>query len=522
MRFEICSPDIGPIIGHTTSHDVRIWVQSDARPAAQLAGVAALYGADGRYRKGTACYFKLERSEERAGIVVFSRLDADTAYRARLAVVVQQGATADDGQDEKLWATLPAAESFVERLESLPADTCVASFRTFPATANNGVSFILGSCRYPGLLWPARKADRIFASIQSQCQADPALKFVLMNGDQIYAERLASWMPLFKADTPAEYRDRYVTAFTTPGMRSLLRTVPAYMILDDHEIEDNWNSGRHAAKRELYDMAMAAYRRYQWLHSPRNFTEQGAVAPGAGNEYFYSYECADYPFFVMDSRSKRVQDDDRCSLAGNHLLGDPSPESPYHSRQLALLCDWLKHQQQRCGNRPKFVVSPSTFAPNAMATAGSDARAQHNKCKDDAWAAFPATRRHLLRTILDENIQNVIFLCGDAHGSCVAEISFQHKTRGKLPLVMHSITASAFYWPWPFANGNPDSCVHDSAVQQDGFEINAEVTMHYRAYGFEQANNFTRVDIGKQEISVQHYGRDGRALAKPARLKLVE
>jgi hypothetical protein len=59
-------------------------------------------------------------------------------------------------------------------------------------------------------------------------------------GDQIYADELNRMLPIGRADTETEFQERYSTAFSSPNMRRLLRSVPNYMILDDHEIEDNW------------------------------------------------------------------------------------------------------------------------------------------------------------------------------------------------------------------------------------------------------------------------------------------
>ena len=98
-----------------------------------------------------------------------------------------------------------------------------------------------------------------------------------MVGDQIYADKMNRAIPLGRADSPSEFHERYVTAFGSPNMRHLLRTVPTYMILDDHEIEDNWVQGRikDHDKRNLFQTAISAYLSYQWIHSPRNFDKNG-------------------------------------------------------------------------------------------------------------------------------------------------------------------------------------------------------------------------------------------------------
>ena len=51
------------------------------------------------------------------------------------------------------------------------------------------MSFILGSCRYPGFFWKVKAADRIFGPLLDETRTkannvEPS--FVLMVGDQIY------------------------------------------------------------------------------------------------------------------------------------------------------------------------------------------------------------------------------------------------------------------------------------------------------------------------------------------------
>ena len=91
-----------------------------------------------------------------------------------------------------------------------------------------------------------------------------------------------------------------------------------------------------------------------------------------------------------------------------------------------------------------------------------------------------------------------------------------------LPLTAYAITSSAFYWPFPFADGEPSDYVHDSKAKKspDGFEVNKNVTMHYEAKAFEQEDNFTDVAVtynpatSRVKIVTQVFGKRGRALQK--------
>src|SRR5262249_21769617 len=156
------------------------------------------------------------------------------------------------------------------------------------------------------------------------------VRFTMMVGDQIYADKFNRMVPIGRADTYEEFQERYTTAFSSPNMRRLMRRLACYMILDDHEIEDNWTQDRiqKPAGRELFNRAIGAYMSYQWSHGPRTW----------GRLFYYRFECAGYPFFVLDARTQRFVD--AVGVEDNHMLGRPSlhPETP---SQLDRLMRWL-------------------------------------------------------------------------------------------------------------------------------------------------------------------------------------
>ena len=130
----------------------------------------------------------------------------------------------------------------------------------------------------------------------------------------------------------------------------------------------------------------------------------------------------------------------------------------------------------------------------------------------DSWPAFPNTRRAILDRIVQNGIQNVVFLSGDIHCSNLAEMYFSGTPAAK-KIKAFSITSSAFYWPFPFADGEPSDYVHDSKAkgQEDSFPVSGPVTMDYKAQNFTQEDNYCRVNIDrdKAEIEVQVFNSDG-------------
>ena len=79
-----------------------------------------------------------------------------------------------------------------------------------------------------------------------------------------------------------------------------------------------------------------------------------------------------------------------------------------------------------------------------------------------------------------------------------------------------SITSSAFYWPFPFADGDPSGYVHDSQAkgQEDTFNVGAGVKLDYNAWNFTQEDNFCRIDVDREnhQLVVVPYGRDGKQI----------
>lgn len=547
-------PGLGPIVGDTTDTTCRVWIRAGdpgddgaiLNAARRTIGVVGVVEDDGSI--GDAWYFRLGREYDRTGAFKLGddvdlglwkgdirrekidegkasaraarskKLKPDTQYKVRLGTLTVDDPWPDEISvpDYRLRDRLPEIDVIKEELLSLPGEQCEATFRTFPSGKAGKLTFLLGSCRYPGLLWKIKEADQIFGPMQKHFEdknpwGDPA-KFTLMVGDQIYADTLNRAIPILRADHYEEFQERYLTAFGAPNLRKLLRSSTNYMILDDHEIEDNWTQDRirQPTKHYLYNIAISAYMNYQWSHGPRTYNEM----------LYYQFACAGYPFFVVDTRTQRFKDDLE-GLYDNHMLGRPQID-PRHPGQLWHLCNWLSEQQNKNGNVPKFVVSSSVFVPNAMDERIHPAPppetplpegVEHGSAQallfhanrvrrevSDSWPAYPNTRLAILQHIVHEKIQNVVFLSGDIHCSNVAEIYFDGSDGNGLKAF--SITSSAFYWPLWVGDGDPNSYVHDSKRkgQEDPFPVTGtNATMHYRSFGFTPKDNFSRIELRKSD-----------------------
>ena len=521
-------PGLGPIVGHTADDCCHLWIRAcdpgdhnvELSPSRRTLGIITVIAENKKPVKDYPIYyFRLHREYDRTGTFLLGKdcgidpgaevkeLVPETKYSVRIGTLTIDDPSPEDESisDEVLLARLPDAETWRSTLlddDQLGGRDSTASFTTFPDSKkiSNQLGFILGSCRFPGYFWRAKHADRIFGPISDQLKVRNAPKFVLMVGDQIYADKLGKAVPVGRADTFEEFQERYHSAFSSKNMRNLLRSVPNYMILDDHEIEDNWTQDRFCdgSKRQLFVLAMNAYMSYQWCHGPRTY----------GTHLYYTFDCGGYPYFVLDTRTQRYLNKEQSTLDDNHMLGRPAlGDEP---TQLGRLLNWLISQQKSRGNIPKFIVTSSVFAPNPVDARESASKRSKENC--DSWPGYPSTRQSLLSCIVDNEIQNVVFLSGDIHCSNVAKISYNGTAKANA-LKSFSITSSAFYWPFPFADGDPSNYVHDSTKenQRDTFILSNGTRVDYTAENFTQDDNFCRIDINrdKQQIRVRAFDRKG-------------
>jgi alkaline phosphatase D len=132
------------------------------------------------------------------------------------------------------------------------------------------------------------------------------------------------------------------------------------MILDDHEIEDNWPANKNTSDDHLYANATKAYELYQASHSPAHELSASGKINRKLDKYWYQFTEGDIEWFVTDSRTRR-----NLSAADRRILD---------AEQEHALCKWLIHSPARV----KFVVTSVMFYPDCK------------RSDDDAWQAFPS------------------------------------------------------------------------------------------------------------------------------------
>ena len=325
----------GPIVGAVTNSSVRLWARID-RPAS----LAFEYKPAGAPWPGTvSSSVAVTTAGDLGGSVLISGLSSNTAYAYRALVNGQI-----QSQPEGSFKTLPAPGS------------------TTPITFALGADLHFSHDPYPIL-------DLLAAR-------DPA--FTLLVGDQIYADE-----PDLIAATAWEYGRKYRENWAEPHFKTFARDTPSFMIWDDHEIGDNWDSG----KSGRYAPARAAYDVYQGSHNP---------APRVAGELYYSFTAGQAGFYVMDTRSYRSHESDP----------DGPSKTMLGATQKLDLENWLSGSAERF----KFLVSSVMWN-------------DHGTTGNDSWVGYQTERLEIFNYIKSHHICGVVLLSGDQHWTGVFSLS---------------------------------------------------------------------------------------------------
>lgn len=453
-------PTIGPIIGHVTTDHARLFIRGDRQDNATVfAGIRYRLADTQQWSNGI--FAKLSELRDMSEVFALNNLSSDTEYE------FQAG-----------WFSPMNPVHTQDSVAELPLQWPREIYRLRTrSTAKHARAYIVGSCRYlrmtAGIASLPQLGDRIFASINQLIEgAQPPISATLMTGDQIYVDD----MNLFAPDR--EYKDilsKYRAAFSQPNIKRLMSSTSTYMILDDHEIEDNWPANASKSDSALYRNAMAAYELYQASHSPVHpLTTNGQINRAVLEHYWYQFSDGDIEWFVTDSRTRRnLSPEDRRIL----------DEAQEHA-----LLKWLINSPARV----KFVVTSVMFYPDRKQPDG------------DAWQAFPEQRLRLLETLRTRRIKNVVFVSGDVHGSLTARLTHSEDPDFEVHTIVSSPLCNSKLLPYAKASTFMlDQPLVRTATGDYRHELTSTVVSE---------DNFAHVVVEADQILVNYHDRDGKQL----------
>jgi cholesterol oxidase len=339
--------------------------------------------------------------------------------------------------------------------------------------AQKRITFALGSCLYPNDIlnhMPAGEdatcgpADGSLLALSRLLGKAESPSLLLLAGDQIYADATAGLFDPKMEDE--QYRKSHESRGESRGGKAVFQRLDmdVQMMLDDHEVQDNWAPNDPGAAGALR-RGMAAY----WLY------ERGS--PEGLPRLWHKLTHKGLRFFLADARTER---DSRTAASWR----DRRIMQP---RQFTELCKWLV--AARFANSPKFVMTASALLPRRSAVRQQPASALGS----DGWDGYPCSLHSLLGFVCDNQIKGVVFLSGDEHVSSVTKARVSCVESG-MECILHSIHSSGLFSPYPFANGSPADFIANDLFE---FAVPSETgDSHYRC-----------------EVETQFYPGDGFAVA---------
>lgn len=324
----------------------------------------------------------------------------------------------------------------VRELFAMKSDQLEAAIVRPPAPLGKGTrfTFAVASCQYPAGFLDRCVAEASHGRLAKRLAKDEPVRCLLLVGDQIYSDATAG---LF--DPRTQY-DRYdlphERLLRGEALRAILRRIPLYAMLDDHEIKDNWEPLPDAKEDdEALIEGRRAYLGYQRIAGP----EQKDATADSPNPLWYDFEVDGFHFFMADTRTERRP-------RTVETLETTTIMSP---TQFAALLGWLSQRHAEERERPKFIASPACLLPrHRRARQGNQVA---SALQSDSWSGYRRSLHELLAHITENEMHNVVFLSGDEHISFDANITVTELESGR-KVSIRSIHSSGLYSPFPFGN----------------------------------------------------------------------
>jgi len=272
-----------------------------------------------------------------------------------------------------------------------------------------------------------------YPSIRNAAQRD--LDFFVKNGDTIYAERYsgpqeptASTLPEYRARHNEVLSERYGlnTWRDLRGSTAILATI------DDHEVVNDFQggaapssdpadfdqTGAYINETERYRAGLQAFHEYMPIER-RLYGNTGDPRTARKPKLFRSRTYGNAAaVIVLDNRSFRdaglpaANFADQADVVRFLIQSFDPTRTMLGAAQLDQLEESLLQAQQR-GVVWKFVVTPEPMQNLGVLFAS------------DRFEGYAAERSRILKFIADEQIDNVVFVSADVHGTLVNNLTYQ-------------------------------------------------------------------------------------------------
>lgn len=293
--------------------------------------------------------------------------------------------------------------------------------------------------------------------------ASRGLSFFVELGDTIYADYPSPAVPVTQATTLDEFRRKHDEVYSDHEslntLADLRRSTAIFATIDDHEVTNDFAGGANASTdprfsetsgfindTALFETGLQAFQEY----NPIRAEFYGAVG-GDGrmdNErklYRYRTFGDDAALFVLDTRSFRDAPIAALTQYTNPIavalflgqLYTPNRTLLGAQQLQDLKADLLDAQEQ--GITWKFVAIPEPI--QNLGPVGAQ----------DRFEGYAAERANLLKYIVDNQIENVVFVAADVHGTIVNNLTYldnnQQQPTGAFEVTTGSVAFDAPFGP---------------------------------------------------------------------------
>ncbi|MDP6418033.1 MAG: alkaline phosphatase D family protein [Candidatus Krumholzibacteria bacterium] len=380
----------GPVVGAVTHESARIVIRTDNSSTFhfELSPVIDDYSLAIVSTEVTTSW-----SEDYFGIVDVSGLEAGVLYSYRAIL---------DGE----------------------ATETLGSFRSFPEPGSVPESFSFGfGSGQQNVTDGASNDGRIWAEVDA---AD--LDFFVHLGDWTYPDyawEVDHGFPPYFHQVPGRVTESYKTRYDPDyPMNEIFDTLPLAYVYDDHDYTHNNSDGSYSEKFNSLQGYLDCFPGYP-LPNP----EEGV---------FHSFRYGNAEFFMLDTRTQRDPNSNGFRYH-EEWLEDPSVKirfDPDESHRLLgeTQMNWLLDALASSEATWKFLVSTMTWNPGNRAVLELAASFQGDPRFDpvdtpigsysaatvaieasDGGSGFPSVAERLVDGIVENQVENVIFITGDSH-----------------------------------------------------------------------------------------------------------
>ncbi|MDY7005925.1 MAG: phytase [Cyanobacteriota bacterium] len=277
-----------------------------------------------------------------------------------------------------------------------------------------------------------------YPAIANADEAD--LDFFVLHGDTIYADFPSPAVPKPQAETLAEFQAKhqevYGDRFGENTWADLRATTSIFATIDDHEVINDFSGGAPANSdprfpettglindTQLYENGLQAFQEFNPLQD--EFYGNTGEERTAGERKLYRYNTfgSDAATFVLDARSFRDQELPPAEVTpegiGEFLAASFNPDRTMLGEPQL---EDLKNDLLQAENNDitwKFVMVPEPIQNLGTAAAS------------DRFEGYAAERTEILKFIDDNDINNVVFVAADIHGTVVNNLTYQEELGGE-------------------------------------------------------------------------------------------